>query len=275
MNILYLVGILVAAVLTVLGIITSINLSPFGITFAVENLANFFDAASVLIVIGGTLSVVIASYPKHAMASFKHFMILLKSKTYNPITYIDQLVELGNIARKNGLLALEEKVNEQKDPFFKSAITLLVDANDPDRVRTILENDMSQTMDRHATVIAMYEKGSGAAPAFGMIGTLVGLVNMLKGLGGGDMDSLGPDMSVALLTTFYGSFLAHVVFGPIVTNLQARDEEEMLCKQIIIEGVMAIQAGENPKFLKEYLLVFMNQKAREKAAASSGDGGGE
>ena len=119
----------------------------------------------------------------------------------------------------------------------------------------------------------MYERGSNAAPAFGMIGTLIGLINMLKGLDGADMDSLGPNMSVALVTTFYGSLLAHVIFNPIAANLTARDEEEILCRQIIVEGIMAIQSGENPKFLRERLMTFMNQKSREGGAQEEGGGG--
>lgn len=117
----------------------------------------------------------------------------------------------------------------------------------------------------------MYERGSNAAPAFGMIGTLIGLINMLKGLDGADMDALGPNMSVALVTTFYGSFLAHVIFNPIAANLTARDEEEVLCRQIVVEGIMAIQSGENPKFLRERLLTFMKQNQR----SEEGEGGGE
>ena len=116
----------------------------------------------------------------------------------------------------------------------------------------------------------MYERGSNAAPAFGMIGTLIGLINMLKALDGADMDSLGPNMSVALVTTFYGSLLAHVIFNPIAANLTARDEEEILCRQIIVEGIMAIQSGENPKFLRERLMTFMRQKMREGEFQSGG-----
>ena len=188
---------------------------------------------------------------------------MLHAQAFDPAVYVEQLVELAQIARKNGLLALEEKANEQTDPFFKQAIMLIVDANDPDRVRSILENDIEQPSARHQEVVAMYERGSNAAPAFGMIGTLIGLINMLKTLDGADMESLGPNMSVALITTFYGSFLAHVIFNPIAANLTARDEEEVLCRQIIVEGIMAIQSGENPKFLRERLMTFMNQKARE------------
>ena len=116
----------------------------------------------------------------------------------------------------------------------------------------------------------MYERGSNAAPAFGMIATLIGLINMLKALDGADMDSLGPNMSGALVTTFYGSLLAHVLFNPIAANLTARDEEEILCRQIIVEGIMAIQSGENPKFLRERLMTFMRQKMREGEFQSGG-----
>ena len=116
----------------------------------------------------------------------------------------------------------------------------------------------------------MYERGSNAAPAFGMIGTLIGLINMLKGLDGADMESLGPNMSVALVTTFYGSFLAHVIFNPIAANLTARDEEEVLCRQIVVEGIMAIQSGENPKFLRERLMTFMNQRQRDMQGEAEG-----
>lgn len=278
MNVVYLIGIALALIFTVFGIIVNIGINPgqspmFTFDFAPKSLWNFLDVSSILIVIGGTLAVVIACYPKLAKSFPKHIKIMLRAQAFDPAVYVDQLVELAQIARKNGLLALEEKANEQPDPFFKQAIMLIVDANDPDRVRSILENDIEQTSARHQEVVAMYERGSNAAPAFGMIGTLIGLINMLKGLDGADMDSLGPNMSVALITTFYGSFLAHVIFNPIAANLTARDEEEVLCRQIIVEGIMAIQSGENPKFLRERLMTFMNQKSREEGARDENGGG--
>lgn len=276
MNVVYLIGIVLAVVFTMFGIIVGISINPgetpmFTFSFDPGSLWNFVDLSSILIVVGGTLAVVIACYPKLAKSFPKHIKIMLRSQAFDPAVYVDQLVELAQIARKNGLLALEEKANDQPDPFFKQAIMLIVDANDPDRVRSILENDIEQTSARHQEVVAMYERGSNAAPAFGMIGTLIGLINMLKGLDGADMESLGPNMSVALITTFYGSFLAHVIFNPIAANLTARDEEEVLCRQIIVEGIMAIQSGENPKFLRERLMTFMNQKQRE----SGGEGGAQ
>ena len=262
MNIVYLIGILLAVFFTFFGIAATIS-PETGFTVNLETIGNFGDISSVLIVVGGTLSVVIACYPKLALSIPKHFMIMLHSKTFDPHQYVDELMELAQIARKNGLLALEEKANEQKDPFFKQAIMLIVDANDPERVRGILTNEIEQASARHHEVIAMYERGSNAAPAFGMIGTLIGLINMLKELDGADMTSLGPNMAVALITTFYGSLLAHVVFNPIASNLTARDEEEILCREIILEGIMAIQSGENPKFLRERLMTFLNQKLSE------------
>lgn len=267
MNIVYLIGLLLAIFFVFFGI--SVNMDGLIPSIELGNLQNFFDVPSILITIGGTLAVMVACYPKLAKSFPKHIEIMLRAKAFNPTIYVDQLTELAQIARKNGLLALEEKANAQDDPFFKQAIMLIVDANDPDRVRSILENDIEQTSARHQEVVAMYERGSNAAPAFGMIGTLIGLINMLKSLDGADMNSLGPSMSVALVTTFYGSILAHVIFNPIAANLTARDEEEILCRQIIVEGIMAIQSGENPKFLRERLMTFMNQKEREDGGISN------
>ena len=162
------------------------------------------------------------------------------------------------------------------DPFFKQAIMLIVDANDPDRVRATLENDIECMSDRHNAAAALYDKASAVSPAFGMVGTLVGLINMLKNMDPTSGDSnIGADMSVALVTTFYGCILAHMVFGPIANNLRIRDSEEVLNKMIIVEGITCIQAGENPKMLREKLLTFVAQKQREKLANSAGGSGGE
>ena len=274
MNILYLVGVLLAAFFTMFGIVATIG-GEVGFQITMGNLLNFADFSSVLITVFGTLSVVIAFTPKLAKSFPKHMGILLRARAFEPDTYVEQLVELAQIARKNGLLALEEKANQQPDPFFRQAIMLIVDANDPDRVRSILENDIEQTSARHQEVVAMYERGSNAAPAFGMIGTLIGLINMLKNLDGADMSSLGPDMSVALVTTFYGCLMAHILFNPIAANLTARDEEEILCRQIIVEGIMAIQSGENPKFLRERLMTFVNQNQRDSVGGGEGESGGK
>lgn len=268
MNLNYIIGLLGAIVIFFLGIITEINIkvSPavFGIHF--ENLINFFDPASIFITIGCTLFVVVASFPGKMLGSMpKHFKIVLNNKMFDPMKYIDELVDLAQTARKSGLLSLEEKAREQSDPFFKQAIMLIVDAYDQDKVRSILENDIECMSTRHEDAAAMYDKAAALAPAFGMVGTLVGLINMLNNmdLTGGGSSSIGTDMGTALITTLYGVILANIIFGPIATLLRNRDEEEVLCKMIIVEGVMSIQAGENPKFLRERLLTYMAQKRRD------------
>lgn len=265
MNLNYIIGLIAAFAVFLFGCVSSVVIEPvFAVNFKFDNLINFFDPASILITIGCTVFIILASFPGSMLASIpKHLKIILNTKKFRPMEYIDQLVELAQIARKNGLLALEERANDQKDPFFKQAIMLIVDANDPDKVRSILENDIECMSARHEDAAGMYDKASSIAPAFGMVGTLVGLINMLKGM---DMDTgssnLGSDMGTALITTLYGCILAHMVFGPIATLLRNRDEQEVLCKMIIIEGIMSIQSGENPKFLKERLVTFMSQKER-------------
>ena len=278
MNITYIIGLVAAILVFLLGIVMPINVPPEEgqaiVEFHIEYLINFFDAASIFIVIGCTFAIVVASFPPSTLGSIpKHFGIMLNTGKFNPMNYIEQLVDLAQTARKNGLLALEGKANEQSDPFFKQAIMLIVDANDPDKVRAILENDIECMSGRHEDAAGLYDKASAVAPAFGMVGTLVGLINMLRSMdvtsGGGD---LGGSMATALVTTLYGCILAHMIFGPIAGNLRIRDGEEVLCKQIIVEGIMSIQSGENPKALREKLLTYVPQNKRVEGGAKSGGG---
>lgn len=280
MNITYIIGLVLAIFVFLFGVVCGINIGPKAVaqnlpvfTFKPENLWNFFDAASIFIVIGCTLAIVVASFPASTLAAMpKHFGIMLNAKKFDPMKYIDQLVDLAQTARKNGLLALEGKANEQEDPFFKMAIMLIVDANDPDKVRAILENDIECMSARHEDSAALYDKASAVAPAFGMVGTLVGLINMLANMNmdAGGSSTIGQDMGTALITTLYGCILAHMIFGPIANNLRIRDGEEVLCKQIIVEGIMSIQSGENPKALREKLLTYISQKDRESGSSSAG-----
>ncbi|MBQ9413381.1 MAG: MotA/TolQ/ExbB proton channel family protein [Oscillospiraceae bacterium] len=266
MNIFYIIGLVLSIVFILLGMLGFPAID-------MNKLMNFVDGPSAMIVVGCTIGVLVASVPFSTLKSLpKHFGIVMNTKRFQPDTYIDQLTELANRARRDGLLSLEGAAAEQTDPFFKQAIMLLVDGTDGDRVREILVNDIEQMSARHDAGAAMYEKGSALAPAFGMVGTLCGLINMCKGLNMDDGSSnIGNDMGVAMITTLYGCIVAHMIFGPLASHLRAQDEEECLCKMIIVEGVTGIQAGENPKFLRERLLTFVSQKKR--AAAGSGGGG--
>ncbi len=261
------IGLVIGAVLIIL-----VGIGP-------DKMGNFMDGASIAIVLGGTISAIISSYPFHKLAKIpKHIKILFQGKRYNTKALIDSLVEMAQLARKNGLLALEEKANELDDPFFKQGIMLIVDATEPEEVRSMMENELDLIAQRHEESVGMYQKASAAAPSFGMIGTLVGLVNMLKAM---NMDSsegssaIGPAMATALITTFYGCILANMIFNPIANKLEVRNEEELLYKQIMIEGILAIQAGDNPKFLQEKLATYLDQKGRKKILDDEGGGGGD
>ena len=260
MNITYIIGVVAAFGVMVIGMMQG-GTDGF---LTVSQIGNFVDGASVFITIGCTFAVLIASFPIPTLTAIpKHFAVLMNTKKYDPMAIIEKLVELAQVARKNGLLALEEKGNQQENPFFKQCIMLIVDNNDADQVKEIMMNDIEQASARHEAGAGMYDRGSSVAPAFGMVGTLVGLINMLKAMdvesGGGD---LGPAMATALVTTLYGCILAHMIFGPIAVQLRQRDEEEVLCKLIIVEGIMSIQSGANPKFLREKLLTFVAQRER-------------
>lgn len=266
---------------SILGVVIGLVLIVFvGIT--PTKLGNFWDPGSLAIVLGGAVAAVIASYPLTILKNIpKHIKILFQGKNFNTASLIDTLVEMAQLARKNGLLALEEQANQLEDPFFKQGIMMIVDATEAEDVRNLMENEVEMMDQRHNEGAGIYEKAAGYAPAFGMIGTLVGLVNMLKGMNmdsAGGASNIGPDMAVALITTFYGCMFAHLLFSPIGKKLRIRNEEEILYKQIMIEGILSIQSGDNPKFLREKLLTYLGQKERAKLSGEEGggeDGGGK
>ena len=274
MNITYIIGVVAAFGVMVIGMMQG-GTDGF---LTVSQIGNFVDGASAFITIGCTFAVLIASFPIPTLTAIpKHFAVLMNTKKYDPMAIIEKLVELAQVARKNGLLALEEMGNQESDPFFKQCIMLVVDNNDADQAKEIMMNDIEQSSARHEDAAGMYDKASSVAPAFGMVGTLVGLINMLKGMDieAGGASTIGTAMGTALITTLYGCVLAHMIFGPIATQLRQRDEEETLCKLIIVEGIMSIQSGANPKFLREKLLTFLGQKQRDGGGDKKGKKGGE
>lgn len=217
-----------------------------------KQLDGFFDPPSIMIVLGGTIAALMISFPLKSFAKIpKHLKIIFAPKKYNPQQYIEQIVFFAKEARINGLLALEDKLSETKDKFLKNSILLVVDSVEPEKVRMLLNKELEYLEERHAQDMAFYNKASEYSPAFGMIGTLIGLVNLLANLE--DTATLTANMAVALVTTFYGTILANLIFKPIASKLKARHDEEYLCKLIISEGVQAIQDGDNPNFIQEKL----------------------
>ena len=246
-------------IMSVLGLILAVALVIFGMVFDQEamqvtfsNIRAFVDYPSMAITIGGTIGVMMLSFPSKSFKKIgKHLKIIFRPRKYEPRQSIDQIVELAVEARMKGLLSLEDKLAEVDEPFLYNGLILVVDSVDSEKVRQVMETELEQLDERHALDRAFYEKAAAYSPAFGMIGTLVGLILMLGNMS--DVDVLAKGMATALITTLYGSLIANVICLPIASKLKARHDEEFLCKQLVLEGVLAIQEGENPKFIEEKL----------------------
>lgn len=220
------------------------------------NIGNFINIPSVLITVGGTIGAAFVSYPvADVLLAFKACVKAVKDKPASPEAEIESIVSLSTSARRDGLLSLEHKALELDDPFMKLGLTSMVDGLDPELLQKLLENELDCMIARHSGVQAVLRSLSAYAPAFGMVGTLIGLVNMLQQLT--DVQALGPSMAVALITTLYGVLLANLVFTPAATKLGRLNEAEVLRKELLIEGVLSIQDGENPRMLREKLETFL------------------
>ena len=215
------------------------------------------------------MAALMLSFPLEQFARVpKHIRIIFSPQLFVPEEYITIIVDCAKKARINGLLALEEDANNISDAFLKNSLQMIVDSIDPEKVKEQMELWSQSTEERHSQERAFYDKGAQLAPAFGMVGTLIGLINMLKNLE--DVSTVGPNMAVALVTTFYGSCLANIVFAPISNKLRVRHDEEYLCMQIVYEGVQAIQSGENPKLINEKLIHLLPEYRQEALVAKEG-----
>lgn len=261
---------------TIIGLGTAFGLMIFGIAQGDEGIAGiaaFWDPASVFITFGGAFMAMLAmsaSIPDY-VASLKTFMLSIKKVSVNEEETIRSIIDLSNVARKEGLLALEEAANGIEDEFMKKGVLLIVDGTDPELVRSIMETDLACVEARHKSNVSFWENLGSMGPAWGMIGTLIGLINMLGNLS--DINAVGPNMAVALVTTFYGSVLANWICTPVATKLKSNNDIEIQMKEVMVEGLLSIQAGENPRVIEEKLKSFLAPSKR--AAFSSDNGGGE
>ena len=244
MDIASLAGILLALFMLVFGIISSAGVGGF---------REYLDPASAIITFGGAFSCTLTSVSlQNYIAGLKSFTLIFKAPTLNTSDMIGKIIELSNVARKEGLLSLEEAATDLDDPFLKKGILLIVDGTDPELVRAIMETELVSVE--------------------GMIGTLIGLVDMLYHMD--DPSTLGPAMAVALITTLYGSLLANWICTPVSNKLKADNAIEMQQKEVMIEGLLSIQAGENPRVIEEKLKSFLPPKDRT-SADEEGEAGGE
>ncbi len=245
---------------TLIGIVSGIAFVIISILLG-GSLLTFFNLPSVMIVVGGTVAATLVAYPlPRVLEIVKLTQKAFKQRQNNPNVVITNIIELANRARKEGLLALEELSSTMNDEFLKKGIMLVVDGTDPELVRTLLETELAFLEERHKMGQGLFETMGSFAPAFGMVGTLIGLINMLQNMS--DPSTIGPSMSVALITTFYGSFLANMIFLPIANKLKLKSREETLEKEIVVEGLLSIQAGENPRIIEEKLKAFLPPSMR-------------
>ncbi len=264
MDIASLVGVLMCVVAMLVGVITSGGIG------AIKNL---IDIPSVFVTIMGANMCVLASttIPEFVNA-LKCYTMIFKMPTLDMKGNIKQIIDLSNTARKEGLLALEEAAGGIEDTFMKKGLLLIVDGTEPELVKSIMEAEIDAMDGRHKNVISVYENIASMGPAWGMIGTLIGLVNMLQNMS--DASTLGPNMAVALITTFYGSVMANWFCAPVSNKLKKRNDEEYMLKSVVIEGLLSIQAGENPRVIEEKLKSFLSPSDRSAYEAAYGDGSG-
>jgi chemotaxis protein MotA len=244
---------------TVIGIALAMGLILASIIMGV-GLGPFIDVPSILIVIGGTIASLLICFPMGSViGAIKVFLKTMLGKTPAPTEIIDEIVELAVTARKDSILALEKV--EIADPFLAKGIKLVVDGTAPDLVTSILNTEIKFMKQRHLEGAKIFGTVSAMAPAFGMIGTLIGLVQMLQNLS--DPSAIGPSMAVALLTTFYGAVIANIFGAPIKTKLEGKSVEEALLKEVVMQGVLSIMEGDNPMIVRSKLEAFLSPKMRK------------
>jgi len=246
---------------TVIGLVLSYLLLLIAILLGV-GLLPYIDIPSVIIVIGGTIGIMLMNFPMGMVTGMtKIIMKTIFSKSEDQAALIQQLVDFAVKARRDGILSLESAEEELDDIFLKKGIRLAVDGTEPEVIKSILETDTEYMEERHKLGKGVLAAMQEFAPAMGMIGTLVGLVGMLQTMD--DPASIGPSMAVALLTTFYGAIIANLFAGPLAGKLSIKSAEEKLVRDIMVAGIMAIQAGDNPRIVEQKLNAYLPPKLRQ------------
>lgn len=230
----------------------------------------FVHPGSIMIVLGGTLATTVVNYSVVKLwEMLKYTKKAFITGSHNPHDIIEIMVGFAEKARREGLLALEDEANELENEFLKKGIQLVVDGTDPELVKNIMVTRLNFAEEYDLQYQNMYKFMGTTAPAFGMLGTLIGLVQMLNTLE--DPSQIGGGMATAIITTLYGAFLANYLFIPLVGKLQVRSEEETLLKELMIEGLLSIQAGENPRIVEEKLKAFLGPEKEKKPEETEED----
>ncbi|MEM7454271.1 MAG: motility protein A [Planctomycetota bacterium] len=250
---------------TILGLIVGFGLILASIAMGGGGLAPFIDVPSMMIVFGGAAAASFINFPlNQVLGSFAVILKCFLFKLPDQLKVIEDFKEYAAIARKDGLLALEGKISEVKDAFTRRAVEALISGTPVEQVKLSLETELSCIEQRHSQGKKIVDAAGAAAPAFGMIGTLIGLVQMLRNLS--DPSKIGGGMATALLTTLYGALVANVVCIPLAGKLEARSQQETNLREMIIQGVVALGEGAAPRAMEEQLVTFLSPKVRGKVA---------
>ncbi|HEY8490793.1 MAG TPA: flagellar motor protein [Dehalococcoidia bacterium] len=223
--------------------------------------AALINAPAALIVFGGTIGAALISFPlKRIMAVPKAVVNAFTERGHDADEVVSHFVTMADRARREGLLSLEEEGQRIDDPFLRKGILLMIDGTDPELLRSILEIDIDALEKRHEESFGILEAAGGYAPTMGIIGTVMGLINVLSHLE--DPSNLGHSIAVAFIATFYGVFSANIIWLPLANKLKKKSEEERRMREVMLEGIMSIQAGDNPRIVQEKLEGFLPPSMR-------------
>ncbi len=249
---------------TLIGIVLSFGLVTAAILVG-GNLLIFIDVQSALIVIGGTIGATLVNFPLgHVLGVIGVVKKCFFHSLDTPNDVIERFLGYANRARREGILSLEPVIKELDDPYMRKGLQLTVDGLEPQAIQEILETEISYRESRHESGQEVMSAFGAFAPAMGMIGTVIGLIMMLQTME--DPSTIGPAMAVALITTFYGALLANLVFLPLTGKLKERSKEEILLMEMVLEGILAISKGENPRIIEEKLSSFVAPKSRKESS---------
>ncbi|MEE2938389.1 MAG: MotA/TolQ/ExbB proton channel family protein [Planctomycetota bacterium] len=247
---------------SIIGLILAVGLILSSIALGNAPFTAFIDIPSILVVLGGAGAAALICFPLGSM--LKTPVVALKvllNKSEDRLSLIQQIVDLAETARRDGLLALETRVSEIENPLVRTGIQMAVDGSTPEVVEEVLRTEVEAISNRHREGKSIMDQLGRFAPAYGMIGTLMGLIMMLQDMS--DPSGIGAGMAVALITTLYGAIVANVFFSPFAEKLGFLSRNEMISLEIAIRGVMAIQSGESPRAIDQKLKTFLPLKQRE------------
>jgi chemotaxis protein MotA len=257
---------------SLIGIIIACVGMAVGATMEGSQITAVLNPSAMLIVLGGTAGATLASV---GMERFKQIVPLYKTafspQEFDLVGRVRELVGFAEQARRDGLLSLDETLNDVEDPFIKKGLQLVVDGTDPELVADVLEAENEAMRQRHTLGRAAFEKAGGYAPTMGIIGTVFGLIHVLKHLDA--PETLGPSISSAFIATLIGVASANVIYLPIGSRLKALSTEEMHYREMTLEGILAIQAGDNPRVVEEKLLAYVPPELRTEPDAAKGESG--